>query len=204
MNPPRDLINADSGPDERSGATPSPEQRDQDNEGAGRWSALWDAFVRGVRDNMMGEVVVQLVRVGGLIFLARALRPQDFGLLKVLAIVGTFGLLLSEAGIPEALIQRPELRREHEVTAWWSTLALSSSLVTALYFGAPLLASVMGMKDLVFGVRLLCIPLLLQGIAICAHARLRRELRFGAVAVANVFAEFMFLGVALVLLFEGL
>jgi PST family polysaccharide transporter len=172
--------------------------------GGDRRTSLWGAFARGVRDNMVGEVVVQAVRVGGLVFLARALRPQDFGLLKVLSIVCMFGMLLAEAGIPEALIQRADLRREHEVTAWWSTLAISFSLVSGLYCGAPWLASVMGMKGLGFGVRLLCIPLLLHGMAICGHARLRREFRFGAIAAANVLAEIMFLTVALVLLFDGL
>jgi|GEM_PF-969488 len=183
---------------------PSRPDFDQARHGGAGWSSLWDAFARGVRDNMAGEVVVQAVRIGGVIFLARALRPQDFGLLKVLTIVGMFGMLLAEAGLPEALIQRADLRQEHEVTAWWSTLVLSFSLVAGLYFGAPWLASAMGMKGLVFGARLLCIPLLLQGIAICAHARLRRELRFGAIAVANALAEILFLTVALVLLFEGL
>jgi O-antigen/teichoic acid export membrane protein len=179
-------------------------ERGQASPEEGGWSSLWDAFARGVRDNIVGEAVVQILRIGGLIFLARALRPQDFGLFKVLAVIGMFGILFAEAGIPEALIQRADLRREHEVTAWWSTLAIAFALVTALYLGAPWLASFMGMKELIVGTRLLCIPLLLQGVAVCAHARLRRELRFGVIAAANVLAEIMFITVALALLFDGL
>src|SRR5438552_10710844 len=174
-------------PPDESGSSPlSGPQVDPASHGAAGWSSLWDAFARGVRDNMVGEVVVQAVRIGGLIFLARALRPQDFGLLKVLTVISMFGILLAEAGIPEALIQRNDLQREHEVTAWWSTVVIALSLVAGLYFGAPMLASIMGMSGLVFGARLLCVPLLLHGIAICAHARLQRELRFGAIALANV------------------
>ena len=168
------------------------------------WSSLWDSFARGVRNNTAGEVVVQAVRIGGLIVLARALRPADFGLLKVLTVVSIFGILLAEAGIPEALIQRADLRPEHEVTAWWSTVVIGSGLAAGLYFAAPWLAMIMGTKGLVFGSRLLCVPLLLHGISVCARARLYRELRFGAIAVANVLAEVLFLAVALVLLFEGL
>jgi PST family polysaccharide transporter len=168
------------------------------------WSSLWNAFARGVRNNMVGELAVQAVRIGGLIFLARTLHPEDFGVLKILIVVGAFGMLLTEAGIPEALIQRSDLRREHEVTAWWSTLAITLALVAVLYLGAPWLAGIMGMKSLTFGARLLCIPLLLQGLAVCPSARLRRELRFGAIALANVLAEIVFLIIALVLLFAGL
>jgi O-antigen/teichoic acid export membrane protein len=171
---------------------------------AAGWSSLWDAFARGVRDNMLGEVGVQALRIGGLIYLARALQPQDFGLLKVLTVVSMFGILLVEAGIPEALIQRDDLRPEHEITAWWSTVAIALSLMVGLYFGAPWLADTMGMRGLVFGARLLCIPMLLQGLAVCARARLQRELRFAAVALANVGAEVAFLMIAVVLLFEGL
>jgi len=40
---------------------------------------LWNAFVRSVRDNLLAEVAVQILRVGGVIVLARALRPEDFG-----------------------------------------------------------------------------------------------------------------------------
>ncbi len=165
--------------------------------------SLWSAFARGVRNNMVAEVLVQAVRVGGLIFLARALRPQDFGLLKVLTVAGMFVMLLVEAGIPEALIQRRDLRREHEVTAWWLTVGFTLAFTAGLYFAAPLLARVMEMNDLSFGVRLMCIPLLFEGLAICPNARLRRELKFGALATADVAAEVSFLAAALLLLLEG-
>src|SRR5260370_41964685 len=68
--------------------------------------SLWSAFARGVRNNMVAEVLVQAVRVGGLLFLARALRPQDFGLLKVLPVAGLVVMLVGEAGMSQALVQR--------------------------------------------------------------------------------------------------
>jgi len=56
----------------------------------------------------------------------------------------------------------------------------------------------MKMPDLQQGMRLLCIPFLLEGAAVTANARLRRDLRFGALAAADVLAECAFLVVALV------
>jgi PST family polysaccharide transporter len=184
MNPPAD-------------ATEQPGHREADTVG------LWSAFARSVRNNIVAEVVVQIVRIGGLIFLARALRPQDFGLLKVLTVVSAFVMLFIEAGIPEALIQRHDLRREHEVTAWWLTIAFSLMFVVTFYLAAPWVAVLMGMKNLTFGIRLLCIPILFEGVAICPNARMRRELRFGALAAADVIAETSFLVAALVVLFKG-
>src|SRR5580704_1770211 len=46
---------------------------------------LWKAFARGVLFNLQAEMVANLIRVGGVIFLARALEPRDFGLLRILS-----------------------------------------------------------------------------------------------------------------------
>ena len=165
---------------------------------------LWSAFARSIRDNMIAEIVVQALRIGGMVILARALSPHDFGLLKILVVVATFATLANEAGIPDALIQRKDITPEHQWTAWWMSISLALLTVGILYGGAPGLARVMKIPELRDGTRLLCIPFLLEGAAVTANAQLRRELRFGALAVADVFGELAFLSVALFLLWHGM
>ncbi|MGH7933632.1 MAG: oligosaccharide flippase family protein, partial [Candidatus Binataceae bacterium] len=184
-------MTAPSGADDRAQLQPSLAELRQ---------SLWSAFARSVRDNMVAEVAVQVLRVGGMVVLARALRPEDFGLLKVLVVVSVFATLLCEGGIPDATIQRKQLSREHEVTAWWLNLALTAVTITGLYLLAPFIAVAMEMPALTFGIRLMCIPLALEGTAISANARLRRELRFGALALADVVGEVAFLAAAFILL----
>jgi O-antigen/teichoic acid export membrane protein len=167
-----------------------------------RW--LWGAFARSIRDNAIAEVVVQVLRIGGIVVLARALSPHDFGLFKILVVVSTFAMLVNEAGIPDSLIQRRDLTPAHHSTAWWISIGLASLTCGLLYGGAPALASIMKMPELREGVRLLCIPFLLEGVAVTANARLRRDMRFGALAVADVLGEVAFLGVALGLLWYHL
>src|SRR5579863_8662447 len=84
---------------------------------------LWRAFARSVLFNLQAEMVANLIRVGGVIFLARALEPRDFGLLRILMVLGAIAALIGTAGFPEALIQRKELLTEHQTTAWWLTVA---------------------------------------------------------------------------------
>ncbi len=163
-----------------------------------RW--LWNAFARSVRDNMVAEFVVQALRIGGIVILARALSPHDFGLFKILVVVSTFAMLVNEAGVPDALIQRRDLSSAHHSTAWWMSIGLALLTAGILYGGAPALANIMKMPELREGVRLLCIPFLLEGAAVTANARLRRDMRFGALAVADVLGELAFLAVALGLL----
>src|SRR5580693_6549430 len=133
-----------------------------------RW--LWHSFARSVRDNMVAEFLVQALRVGGIVVLARALSPDDFGLFKILVVVSTFAMLVNEAGIPDALIQRRDLTLAHHATAWWMSIALALLTSSLLYSGAPALAHLMKMPELRQGMRLLCIPFLLEGAAVTANA----------------------------------
>jgi len=64
-----------------------------------------------------------------MVVLARALSPNDFGLFKILVVVSTFAMLVNEAGIPDALIQRRDLTPAHHATAWWMSIGLA--LLTA-------------------------------------------------------------------------
>lgn len=167
-----------------------------------RW--LWRAFARSVRDNVVAEFAVQVIRVGAMVILARSLSPHDFGLFKVMVVVAIFATLVNEAGIPDALIQRKDLTRAHQTTGWWMSIGLALFTSAVLYLEAPRLADLMKMPELRAGVRLLCIPFLLEGAAVTANAKLRRELRFGALASADVLGEAAFLVVALLLLWKGL
>jgi len=109
---------------------------------------LWSAFARSIRDNMMAEIVVQILRIGGIVILARALSPHDFGSLKILVVVATFATLANEAGIPDALIQRKDITPEHQWTAWWMSIGLALLTVTILYSSGPGLARMMKIPEL--------------------------------------------------------
>src|SRR6267154_5517829 len=58
------------------------------------------AFARGVRDNVIGEIALQVVRIGGLIVLARALTPSDFGLFRVLLTVSMIIMMVNDLAAP--------------------------------------------------------------------------------------------------------
>ena len=165
--------------------------------------AIRRAFSRGVADNALAELVIQTLRVGGRILLARRLRPGDFGTFKVLSVFVGIGGLLNEAGLPEALIQRQKLTSRHEATVWWLTLGLAAMISGGLYGMAPVIANAMAMPGLSGALRLLCLPLLLAGTAITVSARLRRQLRFGVLGIADALSELGFLLAALLMVVFG-
>ncbi len=53
---------------------------------------------------------MQIVRIGGMVVLARALAPADFGLFRVLITITTIVMIINELGVPDTLVQRPDLR----------------------------------------------------------------------------------------------
>jgi O-antigen/teichoic acid export membrane protein len=165
--------------------------------------SLWQAFARSVRDNVLAELALQVIRIGGIVVLARELTPDDFGVFRVLAIVMVFTLIPVENGIPDALIQRRKLLPEHQATGWFLSVGFAIVMSSAAYLLAPFIASLMAMPALTASIRLLCIPFVIEGTAMASNARLRRELRFGALASAEVFAEMTFLAAALGLLAKG-
>src|SRR5262245_46460468 len=120
-----------------------------------------------------------------------------------MVVVSAFAMLTIESGIPDALIQKKVLTAAHESTAWWVSIILATISTAAMYLTAPLLAGLMHMPRLILGIQLLCVPILLEGVAVTANARLRRALRFGALAAADVVGEAGFLIVALATLWSG-
>ncbi|HUA33206.1 MAG TPA: oligosaccharide flippase family protein [Candidatus Binataceae bacterium] len=157
--------------------------------------SVWASFARSVRNNAMAEIGVQAIRISAMIILARQLAPSDFGAFRVLLIVGLIGILVYEAGIPDALIRLKDLRREHEVTAWSVSIVLAIASAGLLWFGAPFVATWMRMPTLRIGIRLLCIPILLEGTVAISNARLQRTFRYGVLALADLLGEVAFLGV---------
>src|SRR5690242_9355223 len=103
-------------------------------------ASIWQAFARSVRNNILGEIGVQLVRIGGMVVLARALAPSDFGLFRVLITVTTVVMIINDFGVSDTLVQRLELRAEHESAAAWANLAITILTASALYLSAPLMA----------------------------------------------------------------
>src|ERR1700691_6769051 len=141
--------------------------------------------------------------MGSLLLLARALSPQEVGPFRVLLAISAFATLPGFGGGPDALIQRDQVDDAHASTGWWMSVALSTLLATALYIGAPFIANVMRMPELNEGSRILFIPIILEGAAAVASADLRRRMRFGAVATAEVSAELAFATVSISLLMLG-
>lgn len=167
-------------------------------------SALGRKFSRGVRDNVVAECLVQGMRLSGMVVLARALGAAQFGVFRVLLFVCVFSSTLLQPGLIEALVQRKNITPHHESAAWLVSVASGVGGASLLFTMAPLIAWLMAMPALASGVRLVCLPVFIDCLALTSNPFLQRELRFGMLAVADVIGEVVFLAVALGLLWTPL
>jgi len=121
----------------------------------------------------------------------------------VLITISAIIMMVNDLAMPDTLVQRHELTSAHESSAWWATIAVSILTCGALYLVAPLIAQAMAMPTIPNALRLLCIPILLEGSVSVPIARLTRRLQFRTLAIAEVVGELAFLGVAIALLVFG-
>lgn len=93
------------------------------------------------------------------IVLARLLVPRDYGLVGISGAILGFIQIFNTLGMRSSLIHRQDLRPAHYTTAFWTTIALSSSLCVvtvllapyvAVFFNEPLLERIIPVSAMVF------------------------------------------------------
>lgn len=165
--------------------------------------ALWRSFSRGVRYNVVAEFGIQVLRFSAMVILARALGPSDFGLFKIVLVLGLLAVTVAQFGVSDALVQRRTLSPQVQAAALWASVGLTVAVAGAMWLCAPVAARWLRIASLRWALRLMCAGLVLEGLSAVPDARLRREMRFGALAAADFVAELGFVVVALGMLAWG-
>lgn len=148
-------------------------------------------------------VVVQAVRFGMFVLIARLVTPAQFGVVALALVLIELLQTLATTGMSDALVQKQDLTEEQADTVFWSTLGFG--LVACLgvlllagpaaqLFDAPILAPVLQVMSL---------ALLIWPIGAMHSARIARELGFKALAVRNIIAHLAGGGVGVAMALSG-
>ena len=130
-----------------------------------------------------GVKLVYLVRV---VILARLLSPSDFGLFAVALIALEFVLSVTNFGMVQALVQRPDATRTHYESAWTIGLVRAFAVGAGLALLAPWIAELFGESDGVELLRLLALRPIIQATGSIGVAKLEKNLRFRSLAVLRL------------------
>ncbi len=122
------------------------------------------------------------------VVLARLLRPADYGLVGMVAVVTSFVALFKDLGLSAATVQREEITHAQVSTLFWVNVALSVGVAALTAALAPLVAWFYGEPRLTAITLAYCAGFLFGGLTVQHEALLRRQMRFGALSAAEVAA----------------
>lgn len=126
-----------------------------------------------------GVKLIFLVRT---LVLARLLLPEDFGLLAISMIAVDFLLSITNFGLIPALVQRPEVDRQHYDTAWSIGLSRAAGITAVVFLAAPLIAALFTEPQATPLIRAIAFRPLLEAMVSIRVAELVRDFRFRTLA----------------------
>lgn len=152
------------------------------------------AHVRGMTERTLGGLFWAFLGTGSqavlqilvLVVLARLLTPIDFGIVAAAMVVIGFSAIFSHLGVGPALVQRRELTPAHIRVGFVISILLGFAFAGLIWLLAPALAVFFQVETLTPVLRVLAWVFPIQGLATVAESLLQRELRFRALAVADV------------------
>lgn len=120
------------------------------------------------------------------VLLARLLTPEEFGAVAVIAAVLALGLVLQEAGLSTATIQRERVSTQAISTMWWINALLGLALTLLFVAMAHPIADFLRQPELVTLCRVTSLTFLLNGLVVQHRALLQRSSRFVTTARIDI------------------
>lgn len=159
-------------------------------------SSLAHSAARGALFTLAAQIAKILLQLLSVVILARLLTPHDYGLLAIVLVIVGIGEIFRDFGLTTASIQAPALTTGQRDNLFWINAAIGVVLTVIMFFLAWPLAQITGETELVGMVHWLSLLFLLNGAATQHRATLARHLQFKAMAVIEVSAAAIALGVA--------
>ncbi len=142
--------------------------------------------VRGGAVTMAAQGVKFFLQMGSTIVLARLLTPQDFGLIAMVTAVTGFVTMFKNMGLSMATVQRAEVNHGQISTLFWINVALSIVVMLVIAALAPAIAWFYGEPRLTWITLALAGAFIFGGLTVQHQALLRRNMRFGSLALIQI------------------
>lgn len=124
------------------------------------------------------QLSVQAINFIVLLILARVLTPSDFGLIAMLQVFISIGLVLLDGGMTSSLIRTKEVSNKDYSTVFFLNLAISGFIYFLLFFVAPAIANFFKQPPLINIVRVYSIIFILQALVSVQNTKLTKEMNF--------------------------
>jgi len=121
-----------------------------------------------------------------MVVLARLLSPKDFGLLAMVTSVTAFANIFKDMGLSTATVQRSEINHGQISVLFWVNTGIGLITMLVVAAMAPVIARFYHEPRLTHITLVLSISFFLGGLSIQHQALLRRQMRFGVLALIQV------------------
>lgn len=155
--------------------------------------------VRGVAVTMGGQLTRMVVQVASVVILARLLSPHDYGLFAMVMAIAGISEIFRDFGLSNAAIQAPTLSNGQRDKLFWVNSGIGFTLGLVIVGLSFPIAAIYGEPELVALTQFMAIAFALNGVATQHQASLSRMLRFGSLALVDIFASVGALGTAITL-----
>ena len=153
--------------------------------------------------SIAAEIANQILRVGAIVALARLLMPEHFGLVSMVTALTVFAERFKHLGLSTVTIQQKTITHEQVSTLFWVNTAAGGGialLITAASWG---IAAFYHEPRLVLISMALSLSFLVSGMNVQHEALLRRQMRFRELGAIQIVANFLSIGLAIVLALDG-
>ncbi len=165
--------------------------------------SLRQEAVRGVVWSAAQKYGVRIISAVVMIILPRLVSPESFGLVAYAVVFTSFAQLFVDQGYSDAIIQFPNLEREHLDTAFWISLSTGAILTAGSILGAGFIANLFHEPDLEPVIKWLSLIFILSALSSVQQSLLRRNFAFKSLMVRSLIATIASSVVALTLAFMG-
>lgn len=165
--------------------------------GHGRRSLRGGAVVIGSR------AVIALIQIGSVLFLARLLSPEDYGLVSMVTVITGCAPNMVDLGTRDAVVQRSRIT-EGEVSAlFWMTMAVGCGSALLVVACGPYIAQLYGEPRLTMIAAVSALSFVALALTCQHYALLRRAMKFQELGVTEVGANLLSAVIAIVMACYG-
>jgi PST family polysaccharide transporter len=152
---------------------------------------------------VVARAVNAVVQVGCILFLARLLAPEDYGLVAMVTALTGFAPVLVDLGTRDAVVQRAHVTEKEVSALFWLTIGIGVTCALAISASAPLIAAFYREPRLTPIVLVSSLTFVAMGLTCQHQALLRRAVMFRELAVVDIAANVLSAGGAILLALAG-
>lgn len=165
--------------------------------------SLRSKTVKGVVWSSIERFSTQGVQFLIMIIMARLLTPKDYGLIGMLAIFLAVAQSLIDSGFSQALIRKQDRTDVDNSTVFYFNIVVSSALYLILFIAAPFVADFYNQPELTSVMRVVCLGVILNSLAVVQRALLTVRIDFKTQAKASLSAAVISGCIGIVLAYCG-